>query len=259
MSKYHEILGIPENATAKEIKAAYRRLAKKYHPDLNPDDPRAEEIFIRITEAHNMLLNPQKQRKTQSYRHQTVTEEDLRNAARERAKAYAQMRYAEFYRQNMAYEATPMHKILWPKWVNYLFIAVSLIFVFDTILPRHEFNCVLSTKNEFRYHACNHSFIRAPLHAASEIDKKEAIIECTPIMGFVTQYKITDDSFWGMSGYLKPERREVDFVFMPIVIFILSIVVLANNVKKFENKLLTKAVMIIATISYGISIMPAFF
>jgi len=258
LSKYHDILGISENATPKEIKTAYRRLAKKYHPDLNPDDPQAEEMFIRITEAHNMLLDPQKQRRTQSYRRRTVTEEDLRNAARERAKAYAQMRYAEFQKQCRAYEATPMHKILWPKWVNFVIIAAAMVFVIDAFLPREKVECVLTTKNEFRYHACDHSFIKSYGHGNSKIKGMEATLVCTPLMGFVTKYRVTDDDYLGLSGYMKPERREVDYVFVPIVIIILAIVVLANRVKKFENKLLYKAVIILSAFAYGIMILGAF-
>ena len=258
MSKYHEILGVSESATPKEIKAAYRRLAKKYHPDLNPDDPQAEEMFIKITEAHNILLDPQKHRKSQSYRRRTFTEEDLRNAARERAKAYAQMRYEEFKRESRKFEATPMHKLLWPKWVNFLFIAAAMVFVVDNFLPVKEVNCKLSTNNENRYYACGYSFVKAAAHANSEIDGKEASIKHTPIMGFVTRYKITEDGFLGLTGYLKPEQREVDYIFFPFVIIILSIVVLINKVKKVENKLLIKAVMIIITISYGLAIIWAF-
>lgn len=258
MSKYHDILGISEDATPKEIKKAYHRLAKKYHPDLNPNDSQAKDMFIKITEAYNMLLDPQKQRKTRLYRRRTITEEDLRNAARERAKAYAQMRYAEFLKQCKAYEATPMHKILWPKWVNFIIIAVAMVFVADSFLPRQKVQCKLSTQNEYRYFACGHSFIKSNQHAQSEINGMEAILVCTPIMGFVTKYRITDDDYIGLRDYFKPERREVDYFFVPVVIIILAIVVLVNKVKKFENKLLYKTIIILCTFAYGLMILGAF-
>ncbi len=57
---YYEILGVGRNATAKEIKNAYRRLARKYHPDANPGDPSAEERFKEINEAYEVLSDEEK-------------------------------------------------------------------------------------------------------------------------------------------------------------------------------------------------------
>lgn len=57
---YYEILGVPRDATEKQIKAAYRRLARKYHPDLNPNDRTAEEKFKEIAEAFAVLSDPEK-------------------------------------------------------------------------------------------------------------------------------------------------------------------------------------------------------
>ena len=51
---YYEVLGINRNASADEIKSAFRKLSKKYHPDLNPDDPTAEEKFKEINEAYQV-------------------------------------------------------------------------------------------------------------------------------------------------------------------------------------------------------------
>lgn len=60
MRDYYEILGIQRNATEDEIKKAYRRLAMKYHPDRNPGDRKAEEIFKEITEAYSVLMDKEK-------------------------------------------------------------------------------------------------------------------------------------------------------------------------------------------------------
>src|SRR5262245_25465893 len=59
---YYKTLGVPKSATAAEIKKAYRELARKYHPDANKGDAKAEERFKEITEAYNVLSDA-KQRK----------------------------------------------------------------------------------------------------------------------------------------------------------------------------------------------------
>ncbi|MGQ9627613.1 MAG: DnaJ C-terminal domain-containing protein [Anaerolineae bacterium] len=60
---YYKILGVSRNATEKEIKQAYRRLARKYHPDVNPGDKAGEEKFKEINEAYEVLSDPEKRRK----------------------------------------------------------------------------------------------------------------------------------------------------------------------------------------------------
>ena len=60
---YYEVLGIGKNATDAEIKRAYRKLAKKYHPDLNPGNKEAEEKFKEVNEANDVLSDPQKRQR----------------------------------------------------------------------------------------------------------------------------------------------------------------------------------------------------
>ena len=57
---YYETLGVSRNASADDIRKAYRKLAMKYHPDRNPDDKQAEERFKEINEAYQVLNDPQK-------------------------------------------------------------------------------------------------------------------------------------------------------------------------------------------------------
>lgn len=60
---YYEVLGLGKNASDAEIKSAYRKLAKKYHPDLNPGDKEAEEKFKEVNEANDVLSDPQKRQR----------------------------------------------------------------------------------------------------------------------------------------------------------------------------------------------------
>jgi DnaJ-class molecular chaperone len=60
---YYKILGVPKTATDKDIKAAYRKLARKYHPDVNKNDPKAEARFKEINEANEVLSDPAKRQR----------------------------------------------------------------------------------------------------------------------------------------------------------------------------------------------------
>lgn len=65
----YEVLGISKTADEKTIKKAYRKLAKKYHPDMNPGDKTAEQKFKEATDAYNILSDPEKRKLYDQYGH----------------------------------------------------------------------------------------------------------------------------------------------------------------------------------------------
>ena len=64
---YYKILGVDKTATPKDIKSAYRKLARKYHPDLNPNNPDSKKNFQQINEANEVLSDPEKRKKYDQY------------------------------------------------------------------------------------------------------------------------------------------------------------------------------------------------
>lgn len=64
---FYEVLGIDKNADEATIKKAYRKLAKKYHPDMNKGNPNAEKIFQEVTEAYEVLGDPKKRKLYDEY------------------------------------------------------------------------------------------------------------------------------------------------------------------------------------------------
>jgi len=63
----YEVLGVARGASAEDIKSAYRRLARRYHPDVNPNDPSAEDHFKEVGEAYSVLSDPQRRARFDQY------------------------------------------------------------------------------------------------------------------------------------------------------------------------------------------------
>lgn len=89
---YYEILGVPKTATEKEIKAAYRKLARKYHPDLNPDDKEAEKKFKQINEANEVLGDPENRKKYDKYGKDWQHGEEFEKARRQQQQQQSRQR-----------------------------------------------------------------------------------------------------------------------------------------------------------------------
>lgn len=84
---YYKVLGVDKGASAEEIKKQYRKLARKYHPDLNPNDQEAELNFKRINEAHEVLSDPEKRKKYDEYGKDWQHAEEFEKAKRSRGQS----------------------------------------------------------------------------------------------------------------------------------------------------------------------------
>lgn len=243
MRSYYEILELTENAGIDQVRKAYRRLAMKYHPDHN-NAADAKERFIEITEAYEVLTGSRKS-KRKTYSTSVVTEQDLREAARERARAYAQMKYAEFRKKVNEYESTPMHRILWPKWVNYAIIVFCLLFITDSLLPKRQIKGQINDDNR-RLEVKGFRFVQDENEISVNLTGYAAIVYVTPIIGFVHQYELLEES----TGIKSPAFRQTDYIVIIYLLLTLALITLANRTVKFENKLLIKAGMVIFMLTY---------
>ena len=80
---YYKTLGVDKNADEKDIKNAYRKLARKYHPDLNPNDKEAHKKFQEINEANEVLSDPEKRKKYDQYGQDWKHAEEFEKAGRQ--------------------------------------------------------------------------------------------------------------------------------------------------------------------------------
>ncbi len=115
--EYHRILGLEPDASPAEIKQAYRRMAKKYHPDINKS-PDAHERFIEITEAYEILMN-QDLHQYFMYRSRTFSQEYMRaryeqarREAQESARRYARMKFEKFQEEQEAFKKSGWHDLI---------------------------------------------------------------------------------------------------------------------------------------------------
>ena len=87
---YYKILGVSKTATEKEIKTAYRKLARKYHPDLNLDNNEAEIKFKETNEANEVLSDPENRKKYDKYGKDWKHGEEYEKAQRQQHRRWRQ-------------------------------------------------------------------------------------------------------------------------------------------------------------------------
>ena len=90
---YYGVLGVDRNAPDKEIKSAYRRLARKHHPDVNPGDKASEALFKEINAAHDVLGDPEKRKKYDKYGDNWQHADEIERMQRQRGPGNTSFRY----------------------------------------------------------------------------------------------------------------------------------------------------------------------
>ena len=94
---YYKVLGIAKNASEEEIKKAYRKLARKYHPDVNPNDKEAHKKFQQINEANEVLSDAEKRKKYDQYGKDWKHADEFEKARQQQQSHYANAGQQQFY------------------------------------------------------------------------------------------------------------------------------------------------------------------
>lgn len=147
MEKYYRILKIRRGATQIEIRNAYRKLAKKLHPDVN-DSPTAKEDFIELNEAYEFLTDPEVRKKvrfkatpkarrtTRTAQHQQWNKQK-REKAREKAKVYARQKHADFLRKQAEGNPNSAKKLLGVYF--FLYSMTVILPVIGGVMPTEDY------------------------------------------------------------------------------------------------------------------------
>ncbi|MFC2098468.1 DnaJ C-terminal domain-containing protein [Bacteroidota bacterium] len=121
---YYKNLGVSKTATEKEIKAAYRKLARKYHPDLNPDNKEAEIKFKEINEANEVLSDPENRKKYDKYGKDWKQGEEYEKAQHQRQQqsqhrstqqVFSEQEYSDFFESMFGGRRTSSREGHYPK------------------------------------------------------------------------------------------------------------------------------------------------
>ena len=121
---YYKILGVSKTATENEIKAAYRKLARKYHPDLNPDNKEAEIKFKEINEANEVLSDPENRKKYDKYGKDWKQGEEFEKAQHQRQQqsqhpsghqVFSEQEYSDFFESMFGGKRTSSREGQYPK------------------------------------------------------------------------------------------------------------------------------------------------
>lgn len=97
---YYKVLGVDKNATENDIKSAYRKLARKLHPDLNPNDKEAHKKFQQLNEANEVLSNAEKRKKYDKYGADWKNSEAFEKAQQQRQQQGQQFEQGQYYQGN---------------------------------------------------------------------------------------------------------------------------------------------------------------
>jgi curved DNA-binding protein len=121
---YYKILGVSKTATEKDIKTAYRKLARKYHPDLNPDNKDAEIKFKEINEANEVLSDPENRKKYDKYGKDWKHGEEYEKAQHQRQQqsqhrsgqqVFSEQEYSDFFESMFGGRRTSSRQGHYPK------------------------------------------------------------------------------------------------------------------------------------------------